>query len=251
MTIKLKILIAILLLIPIATYLDPTHQSCTPAQREIAITIDDLPIDNQYFEKISQTLIAHKAPAIGFVIAQRVNSKNLKDLEQFRQNGFLIGSHSYSHLKLRKVSAQEYIHDLTMADKILTPIMTTPKYFRYPYLSQGRWNKKYQVRDYLEKNHYVIAPVTIDAKDSNFNLELMTQQQTNNPEYMSNLKHHYLAYVWKQTIKAEQNYRCNIKKQILLIHANRLNSYFLNDLLTMYEKKGYRFINFNDALASK
>lgn len=249
MTIRLKILIAILFLIPLAIYLSPTHQSCVPTQREIAITIDDLPIDNQYFEKISQTLLAHKAPAIGFVIAQRVNTENLNDLEQFRQNGFLIGSHSYSHLKLRKISAEDYIHDLTLADEILTPIMTTPKYFRYPYLSQGRWGKKHQVHDYLAKNHYVIAPVTVDAKDCRFNLDLVTQQKTNDVKYMSDLKHRYLDYVWKQTVKAEQNNRCNATKQILLIHANRLNSYFLNDLLTMYEKKGYRFINLNDALS--
>ena len=37
-------------------------------------------------------------------------------------------------------------------------------------------------------------------------------------------------------------------KQILLIHANLLNSYCLADILELYKKNGYKFISLADAL---
>lgn len=37
-------------------------------------------------------------------------------------------------------------------------------------------------------------------------------------------------------------------KQILLIHANILNSYLLGDILEMYKKNGYKFISLTEAL---
>lgn len=56
-----------------------------------------------------------------------------------------------------------------------------------------------------------------------------------------------MAYIWKQTLRAEKNSNKDAK-QILLIHANLLNSYVLNDILEMYQKKGYKFISLTDAL---
>ncbi|MBA2711672.1 MAG: polysaccharide deacetylase family protein [Tatlockia sp.] len=222
-------------------------KKCNPAHRELAITIDDLPIESLYFKKISQSLKAHKAPAIGFVIANAVNESNLVDLKQFLKDGFEIGNHSYSHMSLRKNSASDYIADVAAADKILAPLMTGTKYYRYPYLAQARWRKKQKVLDYLAVNHYVIAPITIDSKDYEFNAELIKADQSK-PEFLAKMKQRYFDFVLQQTLKAERKQQCNAK-QILLLHANQLNSYFLDDLLTMFEKQGYHFITLKEALA--
>ncbi len=39
-------------------------------------------------------------------------------------------------------------------------------------------------------------------------------------------------------------------KQILLIHANLLNSLCLGDIINMYEEKGYKFISLEEALGN-
>lgn len=224
---------------------------CTPHEREIALTIDDLPMEQDFFIKIVQTLVEHKAPAIGFVIAEGINPDSMQHMNEFLNAGFLIGSHSYSHLSLKKTTAEIYITDLERADKILSPLMTSNKYFRYPYLSEGKWKTKQKVLDYLTANHYTVAPVTIDSRDFEFNKEFIENSAHNNPEVMRQFKQRYVNFVWEQTKKAEQSQRCNVSKQIILLHANVLNSLFLGDLLQMYEEHGYHFITLSEALSTK
>lgn len=247
---RIKSLLAIGLVITVSVlaYLKFSEKQCEPQQREIALTIDDLPIESIYFQKIVESLKAHQAPAVGFVIANAVNETNLVDLKQFLKDGFTIGNHSYSHLSLRKTTAADYIIDVDKADQILAPLMTETKYYRYPYLAKARWRKKQKVFDYLAANHYVIAPITVDSKDFKFNAELISSKVQANPEYLKEMRQRYLDFVWQQTLKAEKRQDCGAK-QILLLHANQLNSYFLNDLLNMYKEHGYHFISLKAALA--
>lgn len=156
--------------------------SCFAQDREIAITIDDLPLvaskmntpgnkqrSTERFSKIVEALVKYKVPATGFVIAGAIEKGQWDFLEQFRKAGLMLGNHTYSHWNLNQMSAEKYIADIDRADKILSPIMTEPKYFRYPYLAEGNKNTKQKVYDYLAAHQYTIAPVTIDSKDFSFN----------------------------------------------------------------------------------
>lgn len=232
---------------------------CFADEKEIAITMDDLPLvasrmntpgnrqrSTERFTQIVQTFQKYKVPVIGFVIAGAIEKGQWDFLEQFRQAGFMLGNHTYSHYDLNQTSAKKYIADVERADKILTPIMTNPKYFRYPYLAEGNKEKKQEVYDYLKEHNYTIAPVTIDSKDFDFNEMLYKVPYRSRANYVQKIKPRYLAYIWKQTLKAERSGKG--KKQILLIHANLLNSYVLGDILEMYQKNGYKFISLTEAL---
>ncbi|MCW8469615.1 polysaccharide deacetylase family protein [Fluoribacter gormanii] len=234
---------------------------CLAAEKEIAITMDDLPLvaskmdtpgnrqrSTERFTQIVQTFQKYKVPVTGFVIAGAIEKGQWDFLEQFRQAGFMLGNHTYSHYNLNQISAEKYIADVDRADKILTPIMTQPKYFRYPYLAEGNKGKKQEVYDYLNKHNYTIAPVTIDSKDFDFNEMLYKVPYRSRVNYIQKLKPRYLAYIWKQTLRAEKNAKGENAKQILLIHANLLNSYVLGDILEMYQKNGYKFISLTEAL---
>lgn len=133
---------------------------CFADEKEIAITMDDLPLvasrmntpgnrqrSTERFTQIVQTFQKYKVPVIGFVIAGAIEKGQWDFLEQFRQAGFMLGNHTYSHYDLNHTSAKKYIADVERADKILTPIMTNPKYFRYPYLAEGNKekSKKYMI----------------------------------------------------------------------------------------------------------
>ncbi|MCW8409941.1 polysaccharide deacetylase family protein [Legionella sp. PATHC035] len=232
---------------------------CFADEKEIAITMDDLPLvasrmnnpgnrqrSTERFTAIVQTFQKYNVPVIGFVIAGAIEKGQWEFLEQFRKAGFMLGNHTYSHYDLDQISAAKYIADIDRADKILTPIMTTPKYFRYPYLAEGNKGKKQEVYDYLKKHNYTIAPVTIDSKDFDFNEMLYKVPYRSRVNYIQKIKPRYLAYIWKQTVRAEKEGKG--KKQILLIHANLLNSYVLGDILEMYQKNGYKFISLTEAL---
>jgi peptidoglycan/xylan/chitin deacetylase (PgdA/CDA1 family) len=234
---------------------------CFAQDHEIAITIDDMPLvasqmgtpgnkqrSTERFTKIVEAFIKYKVPATGFVIAGSIEKGQWSFLEQFRKAGLMLGNHTYSHWNLNQMSAEKYIADIDRADKILTPIMTDPKYFRYPYLAEGNKNTKQKVYDYLAAHHYTIAPVTIDSKDFDFNAMAYKVPFRSREAYIKKLKPRYLAFIWKQTQLAEKRANGKASKQILLIHANILNSYLLEDVLEMYQKNGYKFISLTEAL---
>lgn len=237
--------------------------SCsTVAQtREIAITIDDLPLvasqmntpgnqqrSTERFMRIIQTLTENNVPATGFVIAGAIENGQWDFLEKFRAAGFMIGNHTYSHRNANTTSAEKYIADIDHADTVLAPLLTDPKYFRFPYLAEGNALSKPKIQEYLTEHHYIVAPVTIDSKDFEFNERLYKVPFRTRTTYLNTLKGSYLAYIWKQTLRAEKRAGDLPVKQILLIHSNVLNSYLLGDIIKLYKDNGYTFITLTEAL---
>lgn len=237
------------------------YSSVLFSAHEIAITIDDLPFvgssngdqgklkrEHDRFLKILQALKDNKVPATGFVIANSIEPGQWALLEQFKNEGFIIGNHTYSHANLNRLPAEKYIQEIAHADEILAPLMTQQKYFRYPYLAEASGEKKEQVHQYLASTQYQIAPVTIDSKDYRFNAQLLGIPWRVRSQHLAQIKRQYLNYIWNQTLRAEKRSHHADDKQILLIHANLLNSYFLGDIIEMYKQHGYQFISLSDAL---
>ena len=236
-------------------------ENTKPPLREVAITLDDLPFvgsannrdsalkrEHDRFLKILDTLIENQIPATGFVIAGSIERGQWQLLEKFHDAGFTIGNHTYSHANLNTTSSDKYIENVEHADKILNPLMSHPRYFRYPYLAEGRGEKKAKVQQYLTEHDYVIAPVTIDTKDFRFNEQLYHVAYRARPAYLPRLKKQYLNYIWKQTLRAEKRANGKPVRQIILMHANLINSHFLGDVIQMYRDHGYKFITLSEAL---
>ncbi|MDR3443519.1 MAG: polysaccharide deacetylase family protein [Legionella sp.] len=231
-------------------------------EREIAITIDDLPFvasgtstpanlkrTQDRFMALVKALVDYQVPATGFIIGGAVAKNEWDLLETFRAQGFALGNHTYTHNNLGSMNTDKYIADVDRADVSLARVMTEPKYFRYPYLSEGSGAKKQKVLDYLAAHQYTIAPVTIDSKDYEFNAQFYRIPYRKRAQNLEQFKKRYLAYIWKQTLAAERRTKNGQPvKQILLIHANLLNSLCLADVLELYKKNGYKFISLADAL---
>ena len=234
---------------------------CVGQTREIAITIDDLPLvaskmdtpgnqqrSTERFAKIIQAFTDNQVPATGFIIAGAIENGQWSFLENFRKAGLELGNHTYSHRSLNQIGADKYIADIERAEKVIAPLMTEPKYFRYPYLAEGNKESKPKVQQYLADHGYTIAPVTIDSKDFDFNEQLYRIPYRAREKNLNQIKKRYLAYIWNATLKAEKKANGRPVKQILLIHANLLNSYVLGDVIQMYKQNGYTFITLTEAL---
>lgn len=235
--------------------------------REIAITIDDLPFvgstngdakklqrEHDRFMAMLQSLTDRNVPATGFIIANSIEKGQWELLEAFRNAGMTLGNHTWSHKSLGTMAADKYIADVSKADSVLTPIMTTPKYFRYPYLAEGRGEKRESVHAWLSEHDYLIAPVTVDSKDFIFNNQLYAIAYRARERNLPALKKRYLAYIWRQTERAEaQAFKRHpgVSRQILLIHANLLNSHALGDIIDMYQSHGYKVVSLDEIMASE
>ena len=224
-------------------------------KREIAITIDDLPFvgeaQNFHLNMILDSIKANEVPVTGFIIAKEVNSKNLKMLHKFHDAGLGLGNHTLTHANLNNMNSETYIQEIETADKILSAVLTEPKYFRYPYLITGVGRKKEEVMHYLLSKNYQVAPITIDSKDFMFNQLLLSVAQNERRHFLQVLKRCYLDFIWQQTLKAEEHNRYNHnpdQAQILLIHANLLNAYVLPDIISLYRQNGFNFVTLTAAL---
>ena len=231
------------------------NQPSFAQERLIAITIDDLPFvgesKNFHLNLIIDCIEKNHIPVTGFIIADTVNTANWPVLERFRASGNSLGNHTLSHLSINQVDTAGYINQIAKADAILNPVLTHPKFFRYPYLAMGTGEKKEQVLDFLASNNYHVAPVTIDSKDFVFNQQLLSAPELERREFIKDLIPVYLDYILLQTLDAEKFNRSNHfenRAQILLIHANLLNAYVLCDIIQLYKELGYRFVSLEDAL---
>jgi peptidoglycan/xylan/chitin deacetylase (PgdA/CDA1 family) len=221
-------------------------------KKQIALTIDDLPFVGEYrnfhLNMMIETLTKQQVPATGFIIANEVRKSNWDILHKFRNSGFGLGNHTLTHANLGKLTSKESIREIQEADAILSPILTHPKYFRYPYLSMNSGKQKEDILCFLAKKNYHVAPITVDSKDFIFNQRLLAVPEMQRRAYLEELKPFYLDFIRQQTIHAEEQLHDTQQSQILLIHANLLNAYVLPDIINLYKEQGYTFVSLEEAL---
>jgi peptidoglycan-N-acetylglucosamine deacetylase len=249
---------------PVMAFLYLLSSQSFAVEYQIAITIDDLPFvgsgtstpagyqrTHDRFMAIVKALSDNQVPATGFIIGEAVAKNEWSFLEEFRTQGLTLGNHTYTHKNLSSLSAENYIKDIQKADDKLANVMTAPKFFRYPYLDEGKGVKRQKVQAYLAEHGYTIAPVTIDSKDYRFNELLYNTPYRLRGEKAKQIEKRYLDYIWKETLRANKQAKKmdgQPVKQILLIHANFLNSYCLPAIIEMYKRNGYTFITLSEAL---
>ena len=127
---------------------------CVPliAQREVAITIDDLPRGGDMVrpsfadthamtQKLLAPLAAAKVPVTAFVTECRstFTREQLREiLSLWTGAGSDLGNHTCSHLDLNTASTVQYEADIDKGAAVTSEVLgSRPRYFRYPMLHAG------------------------------------------------------------------------------------------------------------------
>lgn len=247
--------------------------ACLFAQGKIAVTIDDLPVaagarkysvqvQKQIIEKLVESLKKLKAPVIGFINEnqlysdQKINEEKVNLLKIWLSAGFDLGNHTFSHKNANQVSVDEYEEDILNGEKICKSLVSNYgkeyKYFRHPFLQTGRsLNVKHEIESFLKKNGYTIAPVTIDNSEWIYAVAYEKAVSSGQIDSSKIIAKEYLQYMkskidWYEK-KSNELFGRNIS-HILLIHANRLNSDYVQELCTIIKNKNYDFISLGEAL---
>lgn len=250
--------------------------AATQSERQVAITFDDLPgvtpanpgkpealVKLQWYNEAIPTILkAHGAPTIGFVNEARLQVAGERDartalLQKWIDAGFELGNHTYTHANFNEVSVPE-MEDETIRGEVVTSALLKAvgkreRYFRYPYLFTGPTAEaKEAFEAFLKSRGYKNAPVTVDNSDYMFNDILGAALAAKDAALVEKTKQEYLQFVDTEFDYFEDGSRKLFRReipQVFLLHDNEINTETLDVLLTKLEKRGYRFISLDTALA--
>jgi peptidoglycan/xylan/chitin deacetylase (PgdA/CDA1 family) len=236
---------------------------CLWAQRQVAITIDDLPrggdaqgsleADRTMTIKLLTPFKTEKIPLTGFV--NECHHSEEPDLLQFWvAAGADLGNHTCSHLDLNSTSIADFEADVLKGETVTTSALgRPPRYFRYPYLHLGKTpDVKQKVEAFIQQRGYLMAPVTLDDDDYVFARVYADRLARGNAEEAGRIQAAYVKYMdgifaffehWGATVTGHD------VKQILLIHASQLNADAMPRLLRMIRGRGYELIPLTEALS--
>jgi peptidoglycan/xylan/chitin deacetylase (PgdA/CDA1 family) len=244
-----------------------------PRDRQIAITIDDLPAGaarlmsaagiTEMTTKLLAVLQREKVPAVGFVNERKLYynwgevDERIKALNMWLDAGFELGNHTFAHTSLNRVGLKEFEESVIQGETVTRLLLAQHnkqlRYFRHPYLDTGRdLQTRREAEAFLVARGYRIAPITMDAWDWNFSSVYDDAKKRGDAALQQEVVSGYLSYhaaVFEYYEKLSKTLLGYEPKQILLLHANNLEAEHIGELLEMLRKRGYRFITLEDALS--
>jgi peptidoglycan-N-acetylglucosamine deacetylase len=227
-------------------------------QPQIAITIDDftwkqIPQNGaeQANRRILDALARHSnLKAAGFVCGQNVDDETGRRLvRSWNDAGHLIGNHSYSHLSYNdsNVSFAIFSDDVLSGEQFISGLSGFQKMFRFPFLKEGDTAaKRDQMRAFLTKHGYRNGHVTIDASDWYYDQRLRARLEQNPAADPKPYRDPYLEHLWDRATYYDglaRNLTGRSISHTILLHYTLLNSLFLDDVLSMFEAKGWKLIS--------
>ena len=245
--------------------------SAQVSTRQIAVTIDDLPVvstrrDLQNRQEITKKLLGHmkkaKIPAIGFVNENKLyngderNEESIDLLRMWVNAGLELGNHTFSHRSLNQIALADYQADLlkgqTITKELLAKKGKEVRYFRHPFLQTGRtMDVKTNFDRFLAANGYTIAPISFDNADYIFSRAYDNAFDRGDKPLMQKVGDAYLPYMEAKLDYWERQSMKLFGREIaetLLIHSNFINSDYLDDLALMFRKRGYKIVSLEEAL---
>ena len=242
------------------------------AQRTVAVTIDDLPVvstrrDLKNRIEITRKLVRHirkaKVPAVGFVNENKLyDSSGGLDEEQvdllrlWLDAGLELGNHTFSHRSLHSITLNDYQADVLKGESVTRELLARKgmslRYFRHPFLQTGRTLEiKAQFGAFLQKHGYTVAPISFDNADYIFSRAYDTAFDKKDRRLMKLVGEAYVPYMEKRLEYWERQSTKLFGREIsqtLLIHANFINADYFDDLVSMFRRRGYRFVTLEKAL---
>lgn len=250
-----------------------TSQASKP-DRQVAVTIDDLPAGMadklpasailDMTAKLLGTLRDQKVPVVGFVNEKKLFKlgevdQRIKALQMWLDYGFELGNHTFSHPSLNQVGLKAWEDDVVQGESVLRLLLAQRnmkiRYFRHPYLDTGRdLQTRRQAEAFLVERGYRIAPVTLDGWDWAFAGIYEDAKNRNDAGMQQQIVRDYLSYHDAVFAYSEQ---LSVKtigyepRQVLLLHASQLEADHIGELLDVLRKRGYRFITLENALSDE
>jgi peptidoglycan/xylan/chitin deacetylase (PgdA/CDA1 family) len=234
--------------------------------QEVALTFDDLPRIGELPANVARVDIvkhivrilqdAHAPRVYGFVNAGKLATAphEMEALKAWTAAGFALANHGYSHLNLAKTSLRRYTRDITANEALLRSLVPNERdwhWFRYPYLEEGETlRQKHAVAEFLKRNHYRVAEVTLDFEDFLWNAPYARCLARNKSKAIDGLKGSYLRAAEERIALGRQMsqmlYGRDIK-YIMLLHVGSFETVMLPELLKLLRQQHFKLITLEEA----
>ena len=234
------------------------------AERQVAITIDDLPRGGDaacsgdlaaFTQQFLVPLRQARVPFSGFVNEGRcrdeLGTAGLAALlQQWKAAGAEIGNHTAHHPNYNYTPREEFFAGILAGEAVTKQVLGGPvRYFRHPFLHTGKTLEDKRALDaWLGQHGYTVAPITIDTPDYMY---AVLYARAKDPRQARRIRADYLRIMEELFAFFEQRSRQVLGREIaqtLLIHANQLNRDCLPDLIAMMRRRGYRVVSLTEAL---
>ncbi|MEI9996514.1 MAG: polysaccharide deacetylase family protein [Rhizomicrobium sp.] len=232
---------------------------------QIALTFDDLPSHSalppgQTRVGIATAIIAalkdaQTPPVYGFMNGIRLEDDpgSAPVLQQWRDAGFPLGNHTWSHMNLGQHGVAEWEADTQKNESVLAPLMAGGDWhwLRFPYLAEGETPAKHvAVRQFLAANGYRIAGVTMSFGDFMWNEPYARCVAKGNDAAIAQMEAAYLAAA-ADTLDYEHKLSLALYGRdipyVLLMHLGAFDARMLPRLLALYAAKGVSFVSLDEA----
>jgi peptidoglycan/xylan/chitin deacetylase (PgdA/CDA1 family) len=237
---------------------------CLAQDKQIALTFDKLPYmepmgfwtPRELSNLMLRALEAEKAPALGFVVEEKVDDlpESYIVLSDWVGHGQSLGNLTYGYVDLNELNTKDFLAHIADGQKYLRRAlrMVRPirRYFRFPQLHEGNTpSKKHDVASRLQRAGFIIVPATVIMTDYEFNFYYADAAASD--ESLARLKEFYLESLGDALDYAEQQsdlvFERNIA-QILRLHLGVATANLMPEVLRFLKERGYSFITVDRAL---
>lgn len=228
--------------------------------RTLALTFDDgfnpgkQPEAVQWNAQMLEALRDHGIKAALFPSLARMGGAGGMALAAaWARAGHLIGNHTASHRSLAdpKVSLDWFIADVQAADAAAKNLAGFVPMLRFPYLKEGDTPAKRDgMRDWMARNNYRSAPVSIDASDWYYNIVYAAHLKAGDAGKAARLKQAYLCHLLDRA-----QYYDGLAREVLgrspvhvmLLHTNQINAAALPDVIEALAAHGWNIASAGSA----
>ncbi len=245
-------------------------QAPPPPPREIAVTIDDLPLNGPDLplpalqamtEKLLAALTREAIPAVAFVNESKLYRASEVDarialLRAWRDAGAELGNHTFSHPSLQTTPLSAFEEDVVRGETVTRMLLREKggslRFFRHPYLQTGPTTEaKKSFEEFLAARGYAVAPVTVDTNDWMYNAVYADALSRGDAAAAARVKEAYVAsYATILDLFEDLTLRVFGRpiRHVLLVHANLLNADALSEWAAVLRARGYAFATLDRAL---
>ncbi len=185
-----------------------------------------------------------------FVSGYNKTSKKGKYLlSEWDRRGHKIANHTFSHPNFndKNNTIEDFEDELMQTDAIINKYTNYVKYFRFPYLKEGKTKEKIEgMRAVLQKEEYKNGYVTIDASDWYVSSRLIDKMKSEADVDTMAFQDYYLIHIIDRAKFYESlSFKLTGRhiKHTLLLHHNLTSALFLESLIDRFEAEGWDVID--------